>query len=915
LEVTCSHCHQSYEFSGPKPAFCGLCGQPLTHSNAAPSADTDGNRAIDVHQAPTFIGDFALTPCTEAKSIGEYHLVRRLGGGGMGDVWEAEHAETGRRVAIKLLSERLPRTSETVARFLREGRTAAAVSHPRSTFVFAAGEADGQPYIVMELMPGRTLADVVREKGPLPVARAVDYVLDACEGLQAAHALGLVHRDVKPSNCFLDGDGRVKVGDFGLSKSLVAERDLTRSGTFLGTPEFAAPEQIRGGEVDQRADVYAVGATLFCLLTGRAPFVGDAAAVIAQIASDPPPLLRSLRADAPRGVERVVARTLAKQPSKRFDNLADLQAALAPHASGATSLADVGRRLAAYLFDMLAVQLGLYVGAFALALLTIIPRFPQLSETYAAIAKAVGPVLYFALAEGYFGRSLGKWLFGLQVVSTTGDRAGLRRTVVRAVFVPGALGLIAFAPLYALRNPPAAATAVPTEMMALLWQQVQDYVFHAPAMLGVLLCLTTMRRRNGYRGVHEFTSGTRVVRARMGVSRRRQGVPVVTPVMAGGTAFGPFRVTGELGRSGAASVLTASDDLLSRSVWVFAQNSADVPPSPRRIAARRPTRPRWLQGGKAAQGRWDAYEAVIGAPLWAVARNRGGLSWDQGRHWLLDLADELAAGTSDDTLPESLTLEQVWVDRGGRVKLLDTPLDFPQKSANPFNEEACNPFGGNAGAPHERAVNLLRSATASCTNERLLPARVAEFKAELAARPATGETLTWAAAQIREAAGHATALEWDERLGILGASMSFEATLYALMVSVVSVVLGALFVVGATRFLLTALLGLAVPTIAGFVLRGGPVFRMAGIDVLRTNGNRASRLRCCCRGALAWIPVLAPVAAVTSNIGVDDLFGMVILTCTFTLIAPFSVVGAIWSVARPRQGVQDRLAGTFLVPR
>ena len=167
-----------------------------------------------------------------------------------------------------MLSSSLPQTSDSVGRFQREARLAASLSNPCSTFVYEAGEIDGRFYIAMELMPGRTLRDLIRDEGPLPVARAADYVLDICEGLEAAHRLGIVHRDVKPSNCFLDGDGRVKVGDFGLSKSLVAETDLTQTGSFLGTPLFAAPEQVRSGNVDPRTDVYAVGATLFYILTG-----------------------------------------------------------------------------------------------------------------------------------------------------------------------------------------------------------------------------------------------------------------------------------------------------------------------------------------------------------------------------------------------------------------------------------------------------------------------------------------------------------------------------------------------------------------------------------------------------------------------------------------------------------------------
>src|SRR5262249_35852936 len=150
-----------------------------------------------------------------------------------------------------------------------------------------------QLYITMELMPGRTLNDVSKEEGQLPVPRAIDYILDVIDGLEAAHAAGVIHRDVKPSNCFLDGEGRAKGGDYGLAKSLLGDASLTRSGTFMGTPLFAAPEQLRGAKVDERTDIYAVGATLFYLIAGRAPFTGDAAAIIAQVASDTAPSLRS----------------------------------------------------------------------------------------------------------------------------------------------------------------------------------------------------------------------------------------------------------------------------------------------------------------------------------------------------------------------------------------------------------------------------------------------------------------------------------------------------------------------------------------------------------------------------------------------------------------------------------------------
>src|SRR5205085_2009873 len=178
--------------------------------------------------------------------------------------------------------------------------------HPRCVFVYAADEEAGRPYIVMELMPGQTLQDLVGEKGPLPVTDAVKKIMDVLEGLHEAHELGVVHRDVKPSNCFLEDDGRVKVGDFGLAKSLVSSAHLTRTGSFLGTPLYASPEQIRADPLTPQTDVYSLAATLYFLLTGKAPFQsGDAAATLARIVSDDPPSLRGVRPEVPEALDRV----------------------------------------------------------------------------------------------------------------------------------------------------------------------------------------------------------------------------------------------------------------------------------------------------------------------------------------------------------------------------------------------------------------------------------------------------------------------------------------------------------------------------------------------------------------------------------------------------------------------------------
>ena len=204
-------------------------------------------------------------------AVGTARIGRLLGRGGMGEVCEAEHLESGRRVALKVLRSRLQNRDER-ARFLREGQLAASISHPHTVYIFGSDEVAGMPVISMELLPGGTLKDRVVAHGPLAPAEAVGAVLDIIGGLDAAQAAGILHRDIKPSNCFVDADGSVKVGDFGLSISTLARdvRDLaTDYGGFQGTPQFAPPEQLRvsrrsaRGCLCSRRDVY-------YLLTGAA---------------------------------------------------------------------------------------------------------------------------------------------------------------------------------------------------------------------------------------------------------------------------------------------------------------------------------------------------------------------------------------------------------------------------------------------------------------------------------------------------------------------------------------------------------------------------------------------------------------------------------------------------------------------
>ena len=269
---------------------------------------------------------------------GKYQIERVIGMGGMGVVLAAQHVTLGQRVAVKLLLPHVAKLPEAAKRFLREARASTNLRSEHVARVLDVGTQDnGAPYMVMEYLEGKDLHQLASSQSFLPIAASVDYVLQAAEALAEAHTLGIVHRDLKPANLFLtthaDGSGLVKVLDFGISKAtLPGESGITATDAVLGSPGYMSPEQIRSAKhVDQRADIWGIGVSLYELLTGQPPFDGaSVAAVSVQIVLETPKLAHELRPDVPEGLSRVVARCLEKDPAKRYPNMAELAAALLP---------------------------------------------------------------------------------------------------------------------------------------------------------------------------------------------------------------------------------------------------------------------------------------------------------------------------------------------------------------------------------------------------------------------------------------------------------------------------------------------------------------------------------------------------------------------------------------------------------
>jgi beta-lactam-binding protein with PASTA domain len=259
---------------------------------------------------------------------GRYRAEKPLGAGGMAEVWCAEDEVLGRRVAVKLMGGRFAEDPEFHERFRREAQAAAGLTHPNIVAIFDRSEWDGTPYIAMELVDGKTLKELVTERGPLPPDVAIGLTEQVLQALGYAHRRGIVHRDIKPQNVIVDRDGRAKVADFGIARAGDTSQ-MTQTGAIVGTMQYLSPEQAEGFPVDRRADLYSAGVVLYELMTGQVPFDGEAPIAIAiKHINERPVPPGQLEPGIPPAVEAVVMRALEKDPARRFQSAEEFIAAL-----------------------------------------------------------------------------------------------------------------------------------------------------------------------------------------------------------------------------------------------------------------------------------------------------------------------------------------------------------------------------------------------------------------------------------------------------------------------------------------------------------------------------------------------------------------------------------------------------------
>jgi serine/threonine protein kinase len=665
----CPQCGAGLAADAPE----GLCPQCLL--NVGLPAQSDARRGEAVTVPPS--GSFGLPDPSRrdlrglpevGRQYGAYRLVRLLGTGGMGAVYEAEHLESGRRLALKVLGHSVG-SPEARARFLREGRLAASINHPNSVYIYGTEEIEGTPVIAMELEAGGTLQDRVRQDGPLPVTEAVDAILQIIAGLEAAQAAGVLHRDVKPSNCFVGADGTVKVGDFGLSISTVGrgETNLTIAGSFLGTPSFSSPEQLRGDELNVGSDMYSVGVTLYYLLTGRAPFEADnMVRLLATVLERPAESPGKLRPEIPEGLGRAVLRCLEKQPANRFKDYHELRRALLPFNSTAPTPGTLGLRFLAGAIDVLLWNLA----AIPVHLL-VVPRLSWLTDPLAsrgwsshlvlAVVGFILWILYYTVPEGVWGAAPGKALCHLRVVALNRNVPGVPKALIRAAIIL-ALPTIPFWIIFWL-DPMAGDPFTGKEG----WLPLLIAHSYWPLLA---LMFSMARRRNGFAGLHGLLSRTRVIRkpayqARPGLATEAEAPPTTeaTP------AIGPYHVLHSLDEADAGELLVGYDARLLRKVWLRRLPNGAPPVAATVRGLGRSGRLRWLTGKRSPNECWDAYEYISGEPLVNLLHRRQ--PWRSVRYWLLDLATELDAGMKDQSLPAALGLDRVWITADGRAKLLD----------------------------------------------------------------------------------------------------------------------------------------------------------------------------------------------------------------------------------------------------
>ena len=446
-----------------RPHACPQCGMqnvlPRVRAGAAtpiPDVRSVANGARTAVRSTEVLSRSGITMAGALRGLdpgtrfGRYSIVRQIGRGGMGTVYEA-HDEAGGKVALKVLSPELAQKEDFVKRFSRESRAMEELDDDRIARIHFSGAADGLPFFAMEFVDGKNLEELLEAEGTFTAARAIELMREAARGLLTASEFGIIHRDVKPTNLIVDREGKLKIVDFGLAKSVDAESRLTVTGAVVGTPYYLSPEQGLGKPVDERADIYSLGATFYHLLCGEPPFDADSPVSIIMCHVNESPEILTDRAEIPEALGRVIMRCIAKDPARRYPGweelLADLDALEAGEPVSAPSQEASIKTGGPSVVMMDHLEEGSTIlrrasrvrRGFAMVLdLTVLGAVAALarevlSDFNAFLTVGGATFLYLALGEGFGGRAVGKRFFRLRVSRPDGTGPGFFPGVLRAV--------------------------------------------------------------------------------------------------------------------------------------------------------------------------------------------------------------------------------------------------------------------------------------------------------------------------------------------------------------------------------------------------------------------------------------------------------------------------------------------------
>ena len=701
--------------------------------------------------------------------------------------------------------------------------------------------------------------------------------------------------------------------------------NLTRTGSFLGTPLYASPEQIKGEPLDARADVYSVAATLYFLLSGKAPFEGgDAEATLAKIVTLSATSIRYLVPEIPRALDAVILKGLERNRERRYRDLDEMSEALLPFVPSRLSITGVGIRLLAFIGD---VGLTRFLGVFLFEAVHRYETGRWASTLQALLVATVFDLMFwigfFVLAEGTTGSSPFKYFLRMKVycqerASIPGLGKSLKRTAILYAFLILPVTILAVYSLVTRREP-------------------QFFLVQGLRLAGLAVICSTMRSSNDYRGLHEIWSGTRVVRlpsrrqvATAAIGRWPRRAWLLTKPDDLPKTLGNYEIEGAIRWDDHIRILQAIDLGLGRHAWILLHPQASGPLPASRQATNRLTRPRWLAAGTFTEWRWDAFVAPVGRPLADLVTPRSPFSWQEMREILAALTEELIESIATDSLPASLGVGQVFVQPDGRIQLIDEdPLPTPETTQTRTDSQTLA-----LGFIHEVAIlGLTGRPVASAETTKILGPIPLHARAILdRLRPGPGRYPTVVALQADFQASRNLQPDLTRTSRLLRAGIFVTEVVASILLASVPVGMvmaaTAMATLGETstersfyealirtidRYV--AVLPLAIPLAwIGWVMatRGGLTRPLLGLSLARPDGQPVSRLRCAVREGIVWGYV-----GLVFHLAFWPTLNLMSLPLPFNskwilLLLPFY---AIWGIFSGKRMPHEWISGNVVVPR